>query len=108
MHSYLRTQRRSQRIAESSFEDLLGVFYGLLSDLLELNAGVRLPSMRNPHLTKELEALARTVDAAWIRQAIAGMDRLAGGLRRNLNRQLGLDSLALSLASNHRNPQAHQ
>ena len=26
---------------ESSFEDLLGVFYGLLSDLLELNAGVR-------------------------------------------------------------------
>jgi DNA polymerase III subunit delta' len=93
---------------ESSFENLLGVFYGLLSDLLELNAGVRLPSMRNPHLTKELEALARTVDAAWIRQAIAGMDRLAGGLRRNLNRQLGLDSLALSLASNHRNPQAHQ
>jgi hypothetical protein len=55
-----------------------------------------------------LEALARTVDTAWIRQAMAGMDWLAGGLRRNLNRQLGLDSLAVSLASNHKNFQAHQ
>ena len=26
---------------ESSFEDLIGVFYGLLSDLLEINAGIR-------------------------------------------------------------------
>jgi DNA polymerase-3 subunit delta' len=93
---------------KSSFEDLLGVFYGLLLDLLELNAGVRSPLLRNPHLTKELEALARTVDTAWIRQAMAGMDWLAGGLRRNLNRQLGLDSLAVSLASNHKNFQAHQ
>ncbi len=82
---------------ESSFEDLLGAFYGLLSDLLELNAGVRAPLLRNPHLAKELEALARTVDVAWISRAIAGMDKLAGGVRRNLNRQLGLDSLALSL-----------
>ena len=62
---------------ESWFEELLGVFYGLLSDLLELNAGVRSQLMRNPHLTKELEALARTWISAWIRQAIAGMDRLA-------------------------------
>jgi hypothetical protein len=93
---------------KSSFEDLLGVFYGLLLDLLELNAGLRSPLLRNPNLTKELEALARTVDTAWIRQAMAGMDWLAGGLRRNLNRQLGLDSLAVSLASNHKNFQAHQ
>lgn len=83
---------------ESSFEDLISVFYGLLSDLLELNAGIRSPLLRNPHLSKELEALSRTVDAAWIRRAIVGMDGLAGGIRRNLNRQLGLDSLALALA----------
>jgi DNA polymerase III subunit delta' len=82
---------------ESSFEDLIAVFYGLLSDLLELNAGVRAPLLRNPHLSKELEALARSVDATWIQKAISGMDDLARGLRRNLNRQLGLDSLALSL-----------
>jgi DNA polymerase III subunit delta' len=83
---------------ESSFEDLLAVFYGLLSDLLELNAGVRSPLLRNPHLAKELEALSRAVDAAWIGRAIAEIDKLAGGLRRNLNRQLGLDALAMSLA----------
>ncbi len=83
---------------ESSFEELLGVFYGLLSDLLELNAGVRAPLLRNPHLSKELETLARSVDPDWIGRAVSGMDKLAGGLRRNLNRQLGLDALALSLA----------
>jgi DNA polymerase III subunit delta' len=82
---------------ESSFEDLIAVFYSLLSDLLELNAKVRAPALRNPHLSKELEALARTVDPEWIAKAIDGMDNLAGGVRRNLNRQLGLDSLALSL-----------
>ncbi len=83
---------------ESSFEDLLAVFYGLLSDLLELTAGVRSPLLRNPHLAKELEALAHSVNTAWIAGAIAGMDKLAAGARRNLNRQLGLDSLAVSLA----------
>jgi len=82
---------------ESSFEDLITVFYGLLSDLLELNAGVRSPLLRNPHLAKELEGLARSVDTAWISRAIAEMDKLANGMRRNLNRQLGLDSLAVSL-----------
>ncbi|HXX16280.1 MAG TPA: hypothetical protein VEJ47_15375 [Candidatus Eremiobacteraceae bacterium] len=82
---------------ESSFEDLLAIFYGLLSDLLELNAGVRFPLLRNPHLTKELESLSRAVDAPWIGRAIAEIDKLAGGMRRNLNRQLGLDALAMSL-----------
>jgi DNA polymerase-3 subunit delta' len=82
---------------ESSFEELLAVFYGLLSDLLELNAGIRSPRLRNPHLSRELESLAGSVSSEWISRAITGMDRLAGGVRRNLNRQLGLDSLALSL-----------
>lgn len=83
---------------ESSFEELIAVFYGLLSDLLELNAGIRAPMLRNPHLSKELQALASVVDAEWIRRAIAGMDELARGVRRNLNRQLGLDSFAASLS----------
>jgi DNA polymerase-3 subunit delta' len=83
----------------SSFEDLVAVFYGLLSDLLELNAGVRSPLLRNPNLARELEALARTVNTAWIASAIGGIDKLAGGTRRNLNRQLGLDSLAASLSA---------
>ncbi len=84
---------------ESSFEDILAVFYGLISDLLELSAGVRSPLLRNPHLAKELQGLASTVNTAWVRSALVGLDELAAGARRNLNRQLGLDSLAASLVS---------
>jgi DNA polymerase-3 subunit delta' len=84
---------------ESSFEDLLVVFYGLLSDLLELSAGIHAPQLRNPHLAKELSVLARSVDSAWTIRAVREVDELAAGARRNLNRQLGLDALAASLVS---------
>ena len=83
---------------ESSFEELSGVFYGLLSDLLELTSGVESPLLRNPHLAKELDALARNVSSSWVVGAITGLDELTAGARRNLNRQLGLDALAASLA----------
>ncbi len=83
---------------ESSFEDQLGVFYGLLTDLLELTSGVKQPVLRNIPLAKELAALAKSVDARWVMRAIAGFDELHSGARRNLNRQLGLDALAASLA----------
>ncbi len=83
---------------ESSFEEQLQVFYGLLGDLLELTAGARQPVLRNLPLTKELEALGKIVDAPWVMRAIVGFDELHAGARRNLNRQLGLDALAGSLA----------
>jgi DNA polymerase-3 subunit delta' len=83
---------------ESSFEDQLGVFYGLLTDLLELTSGVKEPVLRNVPLAKELAALAKSVDTRWVMRAIAGFDDLHAGARRNLNRQLGLDALAASLA----------
>jgi DNA polymerase-3 subunit delta' len=83
---------------ESSYEDLLGDFYGLLSDLLELSAGLKSPQLRNPNLAKELEALARTINSDWVMRAISGIDELAAGARRNLNRQLGMDALAASLS----------
>jgi DNA polymerase III subunit delta' len=83
---------------ESSFDELVSVFYGLLSDLLQLNSGRSTPALRNPHLSKELEALARVVDRDWIMRAIAATDELAAGARRNLNRQLGMDAMAAGLA----------
>jgi DNA polymerase-3 subunit delta' len=84
---------------DSSFEEQLHVFYGLLADLLELTSGTKQPLLRNLPLAKELEGLAKTVDTAWVVRAIAGFDELYAGLRRNLNRQLGLDALATSLAA---------
>jgi DNA polymerase-3 subunit delta' len=83
---------------ESSFEDQIAVFYGLLTDLLELTSKVKEPVLRNAPLAKELESLSRSVDSAWVLRAIAGFDELYAGARRNLNRQLGLDALAASLA----------
>jgi len=42
--------------------------------------------------------LSKKVDPAWVVMAIGGLDRLHGRLRRNVNRQLGLDAVATSLA----------
>ncbi len=82
---------------ESTFERQLGIFYGLLTDLLELTSKVKNPMLRNKPLAKELESLSKSVDVAWVMRAIAGFDALHAGARRNLNRQLGLDALAASL-----------
>src|SRR5246500_1787922 len=83
---------------EVSFEEQLSVFYGLLSDLLELCSGTTSPQLRNLPLRKDLEAVAKRVDANWVMRALRGLDQLAAGARRNLNRQLGLDSLAAELS----------
>lgn len=83
---------------ESSFEDQLAIFYGLLTDLLELTSNLKEPLLRNAPLARELQSLAKSVDSAWVRSAILGLDELHAGTRRNLNRQLGLDALAASLA----------
>src|ERR1700730_5570955 len=83
---------------ESPFEDLLAIFYGVLTDLLEITSGAQSPSLRNPHLSKELTLLAGNVTSNWVMQAIAGIDDIAAGARRNLNRQLGLDALVASLS----------
>jgi DNA polymerase-3 subunit delta' len=83
---------------DSSFEDQISVFYGLLTDLLELSSKIKEPVLRNALLVKELESLSKSVDSGWVLRAIAGFDELYAGARRNLNRQLGLDALAASLA----------
>jgi DNA polymerase III subunit delta' len=83
---------------DSSFEEQLGIFYGLLTDLLELTSKIKEPVLRNAPLAKELDSLSKLVDSGWVLRAIAGFDELYTGARRNLNRQLGLDALAASLA----------
>jgi DNA polymerase-3 subunit delta' len=84
---------------ESSFEEQIAVFYGLLSDLLELTSGVKESTLRNAPLVNELTALSKFVNVAWVMRAIDGFDELHSGARRNLNRQLGLDALVASLVT---------
>src|SRR5260221_795294 len=50
---------------DSSFEDQISVFYGLLTDLLELTSKLKEPVLRNAPLAKELESLAKSVNSAW-------------------------------------------
>jgi DNA polymerase-3 subunit delta' len=80
------------------FESVLELFYSLLTDLLELSAGCAEVALRNPTLERELAALGKRVDPQWVSQAVKGLDELWARLRRNVNRQLGLDSVVLSLA----------
>jgi DNA polymerase-3 subunit delta' len=85
---------KSQEIA---FENVLEVFYSLLTDLLDLSSTSTKKVLRNPALHKELETLSRKIDVAWISKAVDGFDVLHARTRRNINRSLGLDAVALSL-----------
>jgi hypothetical protein len=89
---------------------VLELLYSLLTDLLELSAGCANLTLRNPTLEKELAALGKRVDPQWVSRAVEGLDELWSRLRRNVNRQLGLDAVVLSLSqerpSGHRPPAA--
>jgi DNA polymerase III delta prime subunit len=93
---------------DSSFEEQISIFHGLLTDLLELTSKVKKPVLRNIPLAKELDALSQVVDGRWVMQAISGFDELYAGARRNLNRQLGLDAVAAALAPDSSNVGAHR
>ena len=83
---------------EISFEEQLAVFYSLLSDLLEISSAIKSPQIRNTPLRKELDSLGKRINPHWVMRALRGLDQLAAGARRNLNRQLGLDALAADLS----------
>jgi DNA polymerase III subunit delta' len=86
---------KSQEVA---FENVLEVFYSLLTDLLDLSCSPSQKALRNPSLRQELETLSKKVDVKWVSKAARGFDSLHARLRRNINRSLGLDAVALSLA----------
>ena len=86
---------KSQEIA---FENVLEVFYSLLTDVLNLSCSPSQKVLRNPGLRKELETLSKKVDVTWVSKAVGGFDALHARLRRNINRSLGLDAVAISLA----------
>ena len=83
---------------EVAFENILEVFYSLLTDLLNLSCSPSQKVLRNPSLRKELEALSKRVNVSWVSKAVGGFDALHARLRRNINRSLGLDAVAVSLA----------
>lgn len=90
------TARLAKEEAEP-IENVLALFYSFMADLLVLSHSTKHFALRNPDLRRELEALSRKVSDGWLVRATASLDRLEGRLRRNVGRQLGLDSVAESL-----------
>ena len=83
---------------QESFENILDLFYSLLTDLLESSQSPASSVLRNPDLRKEIEALGRKIDWNWLVRAARGLDTIEGRLRRNIGRQLSLDALLASLS----------
>ena len=99
--SYARLFAETSELAKSEkqpFEKTLELFYSLMTDLLELFCGRTNSVLRNPALRHDLEALSSKVNLDWLTQGVEGLDQLHGRMRRNINRTLGLDALAVSLA----------
>jgi DNA polymerase III subunit delta' len=84
---------------KESFENILALFYSVLTDLLEASQGSQNRLLRNPDLRQEIDSLAGQIDWRWVLQAARGLDTLEARLRRNIGRQLGLDSLVVSLGA---------
>lgn len=80
-----------------SFENILALFYSLLTDLLESSQSPGSSALRNPDLRKEIEALGKKIDWNWLVRASRGLDTIEDRLRRNIGRQLSLDALLASL-----------
>jgi len=82
-----------------SFENILSLFYSLLTDVLESSEGLKSSLLRNPDLRGEVESLSKKIDWQWVVRATQGLDTLEARLRRNISRQLGLDALVTSLST---------
>jgi DNA polymerase III subunit delta' len=82
-----------------SFENILALFYSLLTDVLESSEGFKTKLLRNPDLRGEIESLSKKVDRGWVQRATRGLDTLEARMRRNISRQLGLDALVTSLSA---------
>jgi len=87
------------RQENESFENILALFYSLLTDVLESSEGIKSSLLRNPDLRGEIENLRKKIDWEWVQRATRGLDTLEAGMRRNIGRQLALDALVTSLSA---------
>jgi DNA polymerase-3 subunit delta' len=91
-HSDSISARRTEKL-----DSYLEVLYILLEDVLRLANGVA--PIRNDDIREDLEALAGRVSFQWLRAAVGRVDELAELTRRNIQKSLALDALAVELRS---------
>lgn len=84
---------------KEDFANVLDLLYSLIKDVLSLEACPSRSEIRNPDLRDDLAGVARQVDLSWIQRATRELDTIEGGLRRNVNRQLAVESMFLNLVA---------
>jgi len=89
-HSDSIAARRTEKL-----DSYLDVLYVLLGDMLRLANGVA--QIRNQDAREPLETLAGGVSFEWLRAAVARVDELVRLVRRNIQKSLALDALAVEL-----------
>jgi DNA polymerase-3 subunit delta' len=80
---------------QEKLEPLLRSIYLLLEDVLVLQQGGS--DVRNTDVRPQLAALAGRVSFEWIRKAVARTDELAELVRRNIQKNIALDALIMTL-----------
>ncbi len=98
-HSDSIAARRTEKI-----ELYLEVLYTLLGDVARLLVSLDQPEhgvneVRNRDVEKDLRALAGKVSFEWLRAAVERVDELVQLARRNIQKSLALDALAVELRS---------
>ena len=89
-HSDSIAARRTEKL-----DTYLEALYMLLDDVLRLANGVA--SIRNEDVRTDLETLARRVSFDWLRAAVGKVDALVELVRRNIQKSIALDALAVNL-----------
>jgi DNA polymerase-3 subunit delta' len=82
---------------QDKLDGLLDMLFQLLEDVLFLAQGRQ--DIRNSDLRGELQTLASGISLAWIRAAVHRCDELSMLVRRNIQKSIALDALAISLRS---------
>jgi DNA polymerase-3 subunit delta' len=76
-------------------EQYLEVLYSLIEDVLLLSHGA--PAQRNSDIQRDLEALSTKVSFDWLRKITGRVDDLVDLARRNIQKSIALDAIAVGL-----------
>ncbi len=76
-------------------EALAESLYGLLQDLIHCKLGR--DDLINSDLAERIEGLSRRISFPWVEKAVAEIDEMRRLERRNIQKQIALESLALTL-----------
>jgi len=91
-----RGRRSDPQENQEGFEFSLDMLYTLLTDILHSKAGASEQGFRHPDLRSEFQELATETSWPSLEDTMRMLDSIKGWQRRNANRQLALEAMALN------------